>query len=157
MKSDNGSGYYSNPNSSGASPDKVASCIRSFGYTCSEFANYNISTIHDNLDNWQPAYVIGYSILGGHAWIADGYIYSRIGTEYYEKRLVNNDEPGLIPHYEYVLTNSTVQTTNLVHYNWGWDGSCDGYFAPGNGVASGNGNIFNGLQMITSIKYEIGY
>lgn len=148
---------YSNPNSSGASPDKVASCIRSFGYTCSEFANYNISTIHDNLDNWQPAYVIGYSILGGHAWIADGYIYSRIGTEYYEKRLVNNDEPGLIPHYEYVLTNSTVQTTNLVHYNWGWDGSCDGYFAPGNGVASGNGNIFNGLQMITSIKYEIGY
>ena len=87
-----------------------------------------------------------------HSRIADGYIYSRIGTEYYEERLVDNDEPGLIPHYEYVLTNSTVQTTNLVHYNWGWDGSCDGYFAPGNGVASGNGYIFDGLQMITSIR-----
>lgn len=148
---------YSNPNSSGANPNKVANCMRSFGYACSEFANYNISTIRDNLDNWQPVYVIGYSTLGGHAWVADGYEYSRIGTQYYEWRLVDNDEPGLIPHYEYVLTSSTVQTTNLVHYNWGWDGWCDGYFTPGNGVASGNGNTYNGLQMITSIKYEIGY
>lgn len=145
---------YSNPDSSGASPNKVASCIRSFGYTCSEFANYNISTIHDDLDNWQPVYVIGYSTLGGHAWVADGYEYSRIGTEFYEEKLIDN---GLRLYYDYVLTSSTVQTTNLVHYNWGWNGWCDGYFAPVNGVASGNGNTFNGLQMITSIKYEIGY
>jgi hypothetical protein len=56
------------------------------------------------LDETHPVYVRANDISeGGHAWIADGYIYSRIGTEYYEERLVDNDEPGLIPHYEYVL------------------------------------------------------
>mgnify|MGYP003166888328 CR=1 FL=1 len=112
----------------------------SFGYSCaSGLASYEIASIRTNLDETHPVYVRANDISeGGHAWIADGYIYSRIGTEYYEERLV--------------LTNSTVQTTNLVHYNWGWDGSCDGYFAPGNGVASGNGYIFDGLQMITSIR-----
>lgn len=129
-------------------------CLISFGYSCaSGLASYAIASIRTNLDETHPVYVRANDISeGGHAWIADGYIYSRIGTEYYEERLVNNDEPGLIPHYEYVLTSSTVQTTNLVHYNWGWNGSCDGYFAPGDGVASGNGYIFNGLQMITSIR-----
>lgn len=139
---------------SGAASSNVPSCMISFGYSCaSGLASYEIASIRTNLDETHPVYVRANDISeGGHAWIADGYIYSRIGTEYYEERLVDNDEPGLIPHYEYVLTNSTVQTTNLVHYNWGWDGSCDGYFAPGDGVASGNGYIFDGLQMITSIR-----
>ena len=139
---------------SGAASSNVPSCMISFGYSCaSGLASYEIASIRTNLDETHPVYVRANDISeGGHAWIADGYIYSRIGTEYYEERLVDNDEPGLIPHYEYVLTSSTVQTTNLVHYNWGWDGSCDGYFAPGNGVASGNGYIFDGLQMITSIR-----
>lgn len=126
-------------------------CLISFGYSCaSGLASYEIASIRTNLDETHPVYVRANDISeGGHAWIADGYIYSRIGTEYYEEILIDN---GLTLYYDYILTNSTVQTTNLVHYNWGWNGSCDGYFAPGDGVASGNGYIFNGLQMITSIR-----
>lgn len=136
---------------SGAASSNVPSCMISFGYSCaSGLASYAIASIRTNLDEKHPVYVRANDISeGGHAWIADGYIYSRIGTEYYEEILIDN---GLTLYYDYILTNSTVQTTNLVHYNWGWDGSCDGYFAPGNGVASGNGYIFDGLQMITSIR-----
>ena len=136
---------------SGAASSNVPSCMISFGYSCaSGLASYEIASIRTNLDETHPVYVRANDISeGGHAWIADGYIYSRIGTEYYEEILIDN---GLTLYYDYILTNSTVQTTNLVHYNWGWDGSCDGYFAPGNGVASGNGYIFDGLQMITSIR-----
>ena len=81
-------------------------------------------------------------------WIADGYEYSRIGTEFYEEKLIDN---GLRLYYDYVLTSSTVQTTNLVHYNWGWNGDFNGLYAPVNGIYA-NGTTFNGLKMITSIR-----
>lgn len=136
--------------------ENVASCVRSFGYSCtSGVPNFARSTIYDALDERCPVYVDGTryveKVQKGHAWIADGYIYSRIGTEYYEERLVNNDEPGLIPHYEYVLTSSTVQTTNLLHYNWGWNGDFNGYFTAVNSCSVGV-RTYSEMRMITSIR-----
>lgn len=145
-----------NETGSSAYSRDVANCVRSFGYSCDTgVPNYAISSIWAALDEQRPVYVDGYDSNEGegHAWVADGYKYSRIGTQYYEWRLVDNDEPGLIPHYEYVLTSSTVQTTNLVHYNWGWQfGWCNGYFAPVGIVSPGNGNTFSSIHAITSIR-----
>ena len=74
----------------------------------SGLASYEIASIRTNLDETHPVYVRANDISeGGHAWIADGYIYSRIGTEYYEEILIDN---GLTLYYDYILTNSTVQT-----------------------------------------------
>lgn len=143
-----------NETGSSAKSIKVPNCMISFGYNCNMgLVSYAIDPIHTALDEERPVYVRGSDPqYGGHAWVADGYEYSRIGTQYYEWRLVDNDEPGLIPHYEYVLTSSTVQTTNLVHYNWGWQfGMYNGYFTPIN-TCDVDGYNFEGLQMITSIK-----
>lgn len=143
--------------SSKAPSENVASCMRSFGYSCdSGVPTFDISLVRFALNQKCPVYVDGWrrdenNEIKGHAWVADGYKYSRIGNQYYEWRLVDNDEPGLIPHYEYVLIGSTVQTTDLVHYNWGWDGDYDGYYASVNSCTVGN-RTYSGLRMIRSIR-----
>lgn len=142
-----------NDNETGSSANsiRVPNCMISFGYNCnSGLASYAINPIHIALDEERPVYVRGSDPqYGGHAWVADGYKYSRIGTEYYEYRLIDD---GIKKFYRYVLYNSTVKTTNLVHYNWGWQfGVYNGYFAPIN-TCDVDGYNFEGLQMITSIK-----
>lgn len=60
----------------------------------------------------------------------------KCGVEYYE--WVEPD-PGIIADGEvkdpsegfYMVTSSTVEERHLLHFNWGWDGDCDGYFAIG--------------------------
>lgn len=138
---------------SAADPNNVPNCLISMGYSCSSgLVNFEISSIRDALDQRRPVCIDGRNaanVRNGHTWVADGYIYSRIGTEYYEEKLIKD---GLRPaHYEYVLTNSTVQTTNLVHYNWGWDGLYNGNYTPINGIYA-NGTTFNGLKMIATIR-----
>lgn len=45
-------------------------------------------------------------------------------------RLYNpNDIYNLEPRYIYDFTYEN--KSNLLHFNWGWDGSCDGWFAYG--------------------------
>lgn len=140
-----------NETGSSASSIRVPNCMISFGYNCNTgLASYAINPIHIALDEERPVYVRGSDPqYGGHAWVADGYKYSRIGTEYYEYRLIDD---GIKKLYRYVLCNSTVKTTNLVHYNWGWQfGVYNGYFAPINTCDVDEYN-FEGLQMIASIK-----
>lgn len=143
---------YSSPNSSNANPNNVPNCLISMGYSCSSgLVNFEMASIRDALDERRPVCIDGRDAANtrdGHTWIADGYEYSRIGTEFYEEKLIDN---GLRLYYDYVLTSSTVQTTNLVHYNWGWNGDFNGLYAPVNGIYA-NGTTFNGLKMITSIR-----
>lgn len=125
----------------------------SFGFKCNAgVTDYAIYPIWDALDELRPVYVDGYDYQKdeGHAWVADGYKYSRIGTDYYEQRLIDD---GIRKYYAYMLYDSTVKTTNLVHYNWGWlFGWCNGYFAPVGNVTPGNGNAFSNMHIITSIR-----
>lgn len=133
--------------------ENVASCVRSFGYSCtSGVPNFARSTIYDALDERCPVYVDGTryveKVQKGHAWVADGYEYARIGTEYYEEILIDN---GLTLYYDYILTKSTVQTTNLLHYNWGWNGDFNGYFAAVNSCTVGD-RVYSEMRMIASIR-----
>ncbi|MDE6508475.1 MAG: C10 family peptidase [Alistipes sp.] len=142
---------YSNPDSSGAARTAALGGFKAFGYSCaSSLSNYAITSIRKDLDGKQPVYIRGTDPAeGGHAWVADGYVYTRKGTEYYELRII--DDGFSKPYRDYVKVSSNVITTDLVHYNWGWDGRHDGYFAP---IDRCSPDIFNfqGLQMITSIK-----
>lgn len=138
---------------SGAKSIRVPNCMISFGFKCNAgVTDYAIYPIWDALDELRPVYVDGYDYQKdeGHAWVADGYKYSRIGTDYYEQRLIDD---GIRKYYAYMLYDSTVKTTNLVHYNWGWlFGWCNGYFAPVGNVTPGNGNAFSNMHIITSIR-----
>lgn len=142
---------YSNPGSSGAARTAVLSGFKVFGYSCaSSLSSYAISPIRSALDEKRPVYVRGTDLQqGGHAWVADGYIYTRKGTECYELRII--DDGFNKPYRDYVKVSSNVVTTDLVHYNWGWHGGSDGYFAPINCCSPSIFN-FQGLQMITSIR-----
>lgn len=59
--------------------------------------------------NYNPAKTFG------HAWVVDGCIY--------QKRLVK------ISDLNGNLLKQYYQTRNYVHCNWGWGGSCDGYYS----------------------------
>lgn len=143
---------YTAPNSSSASSNNVPNCMKSFGYVCfNGLVNYFNGSVQGALDKERPVYVDGRNAANtrdGHAWVADGYKYSRIGTEYYEERLIKD---GLRPaHYEYVLISSDVETTNMIHFNWGAYGMFNGYYTPMSSYTV-NGTTFNGIKMIDSI------
>lgn len=55
----------------------------------------------------------------GHAWIADGIIY----VDYWVCR--KEYDPVL---KIYIETETISIQKNLIHYNWGWGGNCNGYF-----------------------------
>ncbi len=132
----------------------VPKCVKSFGYSCStglqSFENYRVRAA---LNQGCPVYVEGWDVNNsslGHAWVADGYHYTEKGTRYYEQQLVTYDDVHYF--YDYVLMNSTVKITDLLHYNWGWGGSSDGYFAS-SVPASAQGHTFSNLKMILSIMW----
>lgn len=58
---------------------------------------------------------------GGHEWLADGGI--RVGRiEYHTDYNMSLDGSPVTTAKEYLDI--------LIHYNWGWDGDCNGYFSP---------------------------
>ena len=146
-----GMDYISNPNSSGAERTAAVNGFKAFGYHfVTNLSHYSDGAIRRELDCDRPVYVRGTDPQeGGHAWVADGYSYEKKGEEYYEYQTIV-DEFGN-KRREYVLVNSTVTTQNLIHYNWGWSGIANGYFAGINHCAV-SAFDFQGLQMITSIK-----
>lgn len=95
------------------------------------FEDYQ-DVIYSNLDNKMPMYVSGFqSTGGGHAWVIDGYEHKSCRIDYYRDNpnYNPNDIYNLEPRYIYDFTYEN--KSNLLHFNWGWDGSCDGWFAYG--------------------------
>lgn len=124
--------YISKSDSSGTSPDMIPRGFRAFGYNCSNYSAFDFASIYSALDEQRPVLLGGDNQIsgkGGHAWVADGYKYERKGTEYYELRIIDD---GIRQYRDYVLVNSTVTTQKLLHYNWGWFGNANGYFAAKN-------------------------
>lgn len=87
-------------------------------------------TIKNNLNNDKPICITGYdpdNDNDGHTWVIDGYRYTSVGyVEYSLNPDYNRNDPLSGP--EYIVTSSNIQTTGLLHYNWGWNGTCDGWF-----------------------------
>lgn len=115
-----------------ATIDDAISVLRSFGYETSDAITPNTSNIYGSLDNNRPVWMRGYdtSIRQGHAWVVDGYYDYKYGVETYTYGGVNLIPPSPNPQVPagYVLTESTVVHTKLLHINWGWDGSYNGWF-----------------------------
>lgn len=83
-----------------------------------------LSGFAESLSNDRPVYITAYvqdSTLG-HAWLVDGFRTIRTTTTDYIK-YINSLTWEVIGEYSFI--------TNYNHFNWGWDGYCDGYFSSG--------------------------
>lgn len=126
--------HYSLDNS-GAYSANVPRTLRAYGYQSSDLCDYNFATIKSEIFAQRPVYIransfkhvtktprflfwggktkVSYS--GGHAWVLDGFKGLR-------RKISKIDR----------LTNEVVdvsyQTKELVHCNFGWNGSDNGYY-----------------------------
>lgn len=108
-------------NGSGTEIDSVKKCLSLYP----RYKNINIvmnpdyEDIYSMLQKRTPLYYRGVRTkengqLSGHAWVVDGCIYQTQCVQLYN----GND----------VLTGEYYETRDYVHCNWGWNGSCDGYY-----------------------------
>lgn len=141
------------PTGSGAEEPAIRDVLQNLGFGHPihveniTFSDYQ-EVIFDELDNGNPLYVSGFRDDNwGHAWVIDGYEHTGYTLDYY--RLLSTS--GSVPRYIYDHTDEVER--NLLHFNWGWNGSCDGWF--GYGVfAPGNGNDYDDDSIDNSREYN---
>ena len=98
-----------------------------------------MSEIFSSIRAKRPALVCGLAPSGnapGHTWVADGFVNYKCGVEYYEwvdpdPGIVGFDDPKDLSEGMYLVNSSTVVERYVLHFNWGWSGKCNGYFAFG--------------------------
>lgn len=111
-------------NKSGNSGYKLRRTFSTLGYEVDSEQEYDFDKIAESLSNDRPVYITAYvqdSTLG-HAWLVDGFRTIRTTTTDYIK-YINSLTWEVIGEYSFI--------TNYNHFNWGWDGYCDGYFSSG--------------------------
>ena len=111
---------YSCNGSSADTKGRVASAFTSsFGYSSARYADYNSSTVIQQIRNNRPVILRGgrksgwwifSSYADGHAWVCDGYRYS----------LIYSDDCQTAWGYSYF------------HMNWGWNSTYNGWFSLNN-------------------------
>lgn len=162
---------------SGAPSENVPPTLRSYGYSSGELEGYSLDKIKSELVSMRPVYIDGYAIREevwentflwfgkyvtkyseGHAWIIDGF--KGLRREMRERDYETHE-----------ILKTTIQTIELVHCNFGWDGTDNGYYydqafntnsgdvdVPGTDLASENpedgvpGNFQYNFHIITNIK-----
>lgn len=101
----------------------VRSALKSFGYTTSDFVNYNYSDAGKDLGSRlkHGCFAIMYGDNGSasHTFIIDGGEYTRC----YERRYADMSNGA-----KHVLDKETFRQTNKNHINWGEGGKYDGWF-----------------------------
>lgn len=121
------------PTESGAYTENAHSAIVSLGFANAEHVfDVNLDSFIDkiiqNLDRGRPVYISGYREIDGkgHAWVIDGYDFFEYQINYFfAVPGAENNRP--YPGYE--LGDVTKYSARRMwHCNWGWSGSCDGWF-----------------------------
>lgn len=85
-----------------------------YGYSNINNVSFTENIARNELQSSRPMFIFGYSSVGGHGWVCDGF--SR-----YVYTLTHN--PGTI--YEYQTTS---YSPTYYHMNWGWNGSSNGWY-----------------------------
>lgn len=121
------------PSGSSAFDSWARECFATFGYDQRLMIDYNYATIQSELASGRPVYVSGSRLevndngsteYKGHAWVADGY---KTRTEYVETYEVFPSPFG--EEFDQRELRGQYSTTyRYVHYNWGYDGDCNGFF-----------------------------
>lgn len=137
---DTGSGIY---------PSAVPPLLRHVGYQSVSLKSFSLPDARNMICNDQHTFfMVGYDSAAGtgHAWVIDGWheYTARLWEVTYNYRLIGADGKPVEVSRE--LKSST--TTTKVHCNFGWGGSCDGYYTY-NVFNTSAGNYNTDNQMIT--------
>lgn len=109
----------------GAYSDPCIAVMKKMGFEVTvqtDYSKYNEMTSFVGKD----AIVLLFAQLytgGGHTWIMDGYSKTQYTRNYYIKY---DGDPNWYPN------GTAVNTTELTHQNWGWNGKSNGWFVSGN-------------------------
>lgn len=136
---DNASAQYTTDGTS-STIGNARGCLSSYGYSSNSPSDYDYEKICNSLDAGRPVYIRGErevidEIDGtidytGHAWVADGYLTRTCTYRTYEVfplLTIIGEEPNV----RRVLVWEVTSEYFYVHYNWGYDGNCNGYFSDG--------------------------
>lgn len=126
----NNSSYITNPNKTMTYDNNVRISFSQLGYNVSSsLISYNNQDIETLLANGSLLYMRGNhkdKETGeemGHAWVADGIHKVSVHSTEWTRPM---GQLGWTLTIDY-----GTQTTEYLHYNWGWDGNCNGFFVAG--------------------------
>lgn len=118
-------------------PNDAKNFLADMFFPNANLVDYSTSSVVSMLDNGCPVFIcsvphnggLDYDLASSHGWNIDGYKIKRTTTtrEYY----VN----GVYSH----TTTSTSSPSTMVHCDFGWQGSCNGYYASGIFKLNGSG------------------
>lgn len=121
------------PKASSAELIKVGPALYWLGYKSPSIVGYDYDALCAELQSYCPIYMSGdredgvdsngNTIYTGHAWVADGYKYRTCQIDTYKVY------PAPLGEERWVLFKQTTSTHRYVHYNWGSNGDCNGFFS----------------------------
>lgn len=131
---------------SGASTKDAETFFRWLGYKDVYRRGYDFEAVRASImDKRMPVFICGYSTKNGHAWILDGVLQQQQDKIYVS---ITGDKHVVESKLRY-----------LVHCNYGWGGSRDGYYHPRlfdtgagaiiQGQSKGPNDYSNKLEIIT--------
>ena len=100
----------------------AAQTFSNLGYTCASWSDFNGLCVRTDLNNNRLILIRGTATAGGHAWALDGYK-TRVTTI---RQMARTATSGW-----FFTGEVTTLTDHFMHFNWGWYGNCNGYFAEG--------------------------
>ena len=119
----NKSEYLYSPKGTSTIASDVRNSFSNMGYTVSALNSYTDQALDKELANGELIYMRGTDTAGhgGHAWVVDGAYGYTVRIEEWRR------PAGKLDWEYYADAGST--TVEYLHYNWGWDGNCNGFFA----------------------------
>lgn len=104
-------------------PTDIKNFFRAFGYPNANFYSYSLSYITPMLNNNKPIIICGWNSIRtvGHAWVIDGCKIFQV-EHWIRYNYIS------APAEEYI---EYTENYNLLHCNYGWGGTCDGYYTSG--------------------------
>lgn len=154
----NGSVYFTDPTDESKNHTTVyatgrTSAFSGLGYTLDSIRlhGFDWDFARSELNKLQPLITDASSGQGGHTWVLDGYIDKDVIITSYELDYIEYVGNKAVPHYKVSSVIENIQ--QLVHFNWGWGGEYDGYFAAGESVKTTEGVRYDSNASITHNMY----
>lgn len=152
----NGSVYFTDPTDESKNHTTVyatgrTSAFSGLGYTVDSIRlhGFDWDFVRSELNKLQP--LLTDADGRGHTWVLDGYIDKDVIITSYELDYIEYVGNKAVPHYKVSSVIENIQ--QLVHFNWGWGGECNGYFAAGESIKTTEGVRYDSNTSITHNIY----
>ena len=105
--------------------ESAVSYLETINFNVGSIQSYSSSEIYQSLQNSRPVLITGYNCnYDGHAWNIDGY--QRKAKTVRTKTYIYDE---MLEGFRLISTVDHTYYSKLFHYNWGWNGNWNGWFA----------------------------